>query len=185
MRYSVFGVTTYELGTSAGSFISRSRFSIRRRRPRGSSLAVEMVARDEVPVAAGEFGQQAITVRFFSGKLEQLRPQELGRTEDEDIDGAAQGQWVDRGDGASEDDEGSRGERSRRAAGDAGGVEGVDQVDGVEFEGTTPCQEVEGREGSVILEWFVRRRPGARKIADIGDIRDAGRELHDPLKGER
>jgi hypothetical protein len=142
-----------------------------------------MVARDKETVPAGEFGEQVITVGLLPGEFEELRPQKLCRTEHKNIDGGAQGQWIDGRHRPADDHQGIPGRTIPSAAGDSCGIEGVDQIDCVEFERTRPSEEIEGRERSVILEGPPEAVRWGKEPLE-GDVRDISRKLNDPLEGE-
>jgi len=76
-------------------------------------------------------------------RLQQGRPQELGRPEHKNIDSWGQWQGIDRGDGATHDHERVAAITVLPSSGDAGGVKGGEEVWLIEFERTAPCQHVE------------------------------------------
>jgi hypothetical protein len=111
-----------------------------------------MNGRYEVTVARRQFEQKPFSVRMLIQRLQQRRPQELGRPENENVDGRGHWQGIDRCDGATHDHERVAAIAVFPPSGDAGGIKGGEEVWLIELERTTPRQHVEVAEWALPVE---------------------------------
>ena len=116
-------------------------------------------------------------------RLQQRRPQELGRPEHEHVDGGRQRQRIDRCDGAAHDHERVAVVTVLPPPGDTGRVESGEEIRRVELERATPRQQVEVAERAPPVEGSpVGERSG--KEALHPDVGAGGCQLDHPLVGE-
>jgi len=117
-----------------------------------ATIVVEVVGRDKVPVANGEFGEEAVVLGKLRREFEELGPQEFGGAEYKDINRFGEGERVDRRHRSTDNDQGISGTAVAPPPWDSCGVEGADEVDGIEFEAAAPSKKVERSERGVVFE---------------------------------